>query len=40
MKKDENVYSSESEALSSVDNSPLASPLPVKLENFKSKQEN
>ncbi|CAD8154969.1 unnamed protein product [Paramecium pentaurelia] len=40
MNKDENLYSSESEAMSSVDNSPLASPLPVKQENFKSQQEN
>ncbi|CAK93218.1 unnamed protein product (macronuclear) [Paramecium tetraurelia] len=39
MKKDENIYSSESEGLSSVDNSPLASPLPVKLENCKPQQE-
>ncbi|CAD8148702.1 unnamed protein product [Paramecium octaurelia] len=39
MKKDENVDSSESEGLSSVDNSPLASPLPVKLENCKPQQE-
>lgn len=35
MNKDENLYSSESEDMSSVDNSPLASPLPVKQENFK-----
>ncbi|CAD8089345.1 unnamed protein product [Paramecium sonneborni] len=40
MKKDQNDYSSESEALSSIDNSPLASPLPIKLENLKAPIEN